>query len=49
LLQQLHLLLWGVSREDVIEDYMKTNAFTEDRIEEILGQIELMSFIPDRY
>jgi len=41
--QQLHLLLWGVSKEDVIEDYMKTNAFTKDRIEEILGQIELMS------
>ena len=39
----ISLIALGVSREDVIEDYMKTNAFTEDRIEEILGQIKLMS------
>ncbi|MDC0207519.1 tyrosine-protein phosphatase, partial [Pseudomonadota bacterium] len=37
------LIALGVSRENVIEDYMKTNAFTENRIEEILDQIELMS------
>jgi protein-tyrosine phosphatase len=37
------LIALGVSKENVIEDYMKTNAFTEDRIEEILNQIELMS------
>ncbi|MDC0885267.1 tyrosine-protein phosphatase [Gammaproteobacteria bacterium] len=39
----ISLIALGVSREDVIEDYMKTNAFTEDRIEEILSQIKLMS------
>lgn len=39
----ISLIALGVSREDVIKDYMKTNAFTEDRIEEILGQIKLMS------
>ena len=39
----ISLIALGVSREDVIEDYMKTNAFTKDRIEEILGQIKLMS------
>jgi protein-tyrosine phosphatase len=39
------LIALGVSKENVIEDYMKTNAFTEDRIEEILNQIELMSYI----
>ena len=32
-----------MSKEDVVEDYMKTNAFTKDRIEDILGQIKLMS------
>lgn len=37
------LIALGVSREDVINDYMKTNAFTKERIEEILNQIELMS------
>ena len=39
----ISLIALGVSREDVIKDYMKTNAFTEDRIEEILRQIKLMS------
>jgi len=39
----ISLIALGVSREDVIKDYMKTNAFTEDRIEEILDQIKLMS------
>ena len=39
----ISLIALGVSREDVIEDYMKTNAFIKDRIEEILGQIKLMS------
>ena len=37
------LIALGVSKEDVVEDYMKTNAFTKDRIEDILGQIKLMS------
>ena len=37
------LIALGVSKEDVINDYMKTNAFTQESIEEILGQIELMS------
>lgn len=37
------LIALGVSRETVIKDYMKTNAFTQERIEEILDQIELMS------
>ncbi|MDA8709225.1 tyrosine-protein phosphatase [Gammaproteobacteria bacterium] len=37
------LIALGVSKEDVINDYMKTNTFTQERIEEILGQIELMS------
>ena len=37
------LIALGVSKEDVINDYMKTNAFTQERIEEILDQIELMS------
>ena len=37
------LIALGVSKEDVIEDYMKTNAFTKERIEDILGQIKLMS------
>ena len=37
------LIALGVSKEDVIADYMKTNAFTKERIEEMLGQIKLMS------
>ena len=37
------LIALGVSKADVINDYMKTNAFTQERIEEIIGQIELMS------
>ena len=37
------LIALGVPRETVIKDYMKTNAFTQERIEEILDQIELMS------
>ena len=37
------LIALGVSKADVINDYMKTNAFTQERIEEILGQIKLMS------
>tara|TARA_B100000287_G_C20663218_1_gene790856 strand:- start:1737 stop:2612 length:876 start_codon:yes stop_codon:yes gene_type:complete len=37
------LIALGVSRDVVIEDYMKTNSFTKERIEEILDQIKLMS------
>ena len=37
------LIALGVSKEDVIDDYMKTNQFTKERIEEIIGQIELMT------
>ena len=37
------LIALGVSKEDVIKDYMKTNQFTEERIEEIISQIELMT------
>ena len=37
------LIALGVSKEDVIQDYMKTNQFTQERIEEIIGQIELMT------
>jgi len=37
------LIALGVSKEDVINDYMKTNQFTKERIEEIIGQIELMT------
>jgi protein-tyrosine phosphatase len=37
------LIALGVSKEDVILDYMKTNAYTKERIEDILGQIKLMS------
>ena len=37
------LIALGVSKEDVIEDYMKTNSFTKERIEKMLDQIELMS------
>ena len=37
------LIALGVSKENVIQDYMKTNQFTQERIEEIIDQIELMS------
>ena len=37
------LIALGVSKEDVINDYMKTNRFTKERIEEIIGQIKLMT------
>ena len=37
------MIALGVSKEDVINDYMKTNQFTKERIEEIIGQIELMT------
>ena len=37
------LIALGVSKEDVIKDYMKTNQFTKKRIEEIIKQIELMT------
>ena len=37
------LIALGVSKEDVINDYMKTNQFTKERIEEIIEQIELMT------
>ncbi len=37
------LIALGVSKEDVINDYMKTNQFTKERIEEIIAQIELMT------
>ena len=37
------LIALGVSKEDVIDDYMKTNQFTKERIEEIIAQIELMT------
>ena len=37
------LIALGVSKEDVIDDYMKTNQFTKERIEEIIEQIELMT------
>ena len=33
----------GVPKEVVINDYMKTNAFTADRIDDMLDQIKLMS------
>ena len=33
----------GVSKEDVIEDYMKTNIFTKDKIDEMIDKIKLMS------
>ena len=36
------LIALGVSKADVITDYMKTNAFTQERNEEILGQMKLM-------
>ena len=37
------LIALGVSKEDAINDYMKTNQFTKERIEEIIGQIKLMT------
>ena len=37
------LIALGVSKADVINDYMKTNDFTQERIEETISQIELMS------
>ena len=37
------LIALGVSREDVIEDYMKTNIFTKDKIDEMIDKIKLMS------
>jgi len=37
------LIAIGVSKEDAIEDYMKTNEYTADRIEEMISKIELMS------
>ena len=37
------LIALGVSKEHVIEDYMKTNVFTKDRIDEMIDKIELMS------
>tara|TARA_Y100001970_G_scaffold109496_1_gene136759 strand:+ start:4122 stop:4997 length:876 start_codon:yes stop_codon:yes gene_type:complete len=37
------LIALGVSREDVIKDYMKTNVFTKNRIDEMIDKIELMS------
>ena len=33
----------GVSKEDVIEDYMKTNIFTKDKIDDMIDKIKLMS------
>ncbi|MDC3380055.1 tyrosine-protein phosphatase [Gammaproteobacteria bacterium] len=37
------LIALGVPKEIVINDYMKTNAFTADRIDDMLDQIKLMS------
>ena len=37
------LIAIGVPRNDVIKDYMKTNSFTAERIEEMIGKVELMS------
>jgi protein-tyrosine phosphatase len=37
------LIAIGVSKEDAIEDYMKTNEYTADRIEDMISEIELMS------
>ncbi|MDB9813213.1 tyrosine-protein phosphatase [Gammaproteobacteria bacterium] len=37
------LVALGVPKEKVIDDYMKTNTFTADRIDEMLDQIKLMS------
>ena len=37
------LIALGVPKEVVINDYMKTNTFTADRIDDMLDQIKLMS------
>ena len=37
------LIAIGVSREDAINDYMKTNEYTAKRIDEMISKIELMS------
>jgi protein-tyrosine phosphatase len=37
------LIAIGVSKEDAIEDYMKTNEYTADRIEDMISKIELLS------
>ena len=37
------LIALGVSKEDVIEDYMMTNVFTKHRIDEMIDKIKLMS------
>ncbi|MDB2665166.1 tyrosine-protein phosphatase [Gammaproteobacteria bacterium] len=37
------LIALGVPKEVVIDDYMKTNTFTADRIDDMLDQIKLMS------
>ena len=37
------LIALGVPKEVAINDYMKTNAFTADRIDDMLDQIKLMS------
>jgi protein-tyrosine phosphatase len=37
------LIALGVSKEDVIGDYMKTNIFTKDKIDEMIDKIKLMS------
>ncbi|MDB9783942.1 tyrosine-protein phosphatase [Gammaproteobacteria bacterium] len=38
------LIALGVPKEVVINDYMKTNVFTADRIDDVLDQIKLESF-----
>ena len=37
------LIAIGVSKEDAINDYMKTNEYTAERIDEMISKIELMS------
>ena len=37
------LIAIGVSKEDAISDYMKTNEYTAKRIDEMISKIELMS------
>ena len=37
------LIAIGVSKEDAINDYMKTNEYTAKRIDEMISKIELMS------
>lgn len=37
------LIAIGVSKEDAINDYMKTNEYTAERINEMISKIELMS------